>query len=312
MNLRQLKAFQEVMLTGSVTKAARNIGRTQPAVSSLITGLEESIGYDLFERRAGRLHPVPEAHFLLEGASKILSDVRSLQHTMQSVGALDSGQLRISCLPVFSDRLMPDLISRFVENRSGVTVSMVSEKSSEVYKSLASQQFEIGLAEAAPDSQLVETDEVELECVCAVSVNDPLAQRDVITPKELHGRAMTSYIPRHFLRQRLNDVFKDAGCEFNVRFEIQNAASQYVFVEAGQAIAIMSPISARNYLSSHAQNSRIAFIRFQPSVAYRIAIIRPAHRPLSRVAQAFAELLKQEIGMLGSGSQDDVAGALTR
>jgi DNA-binding transcriptional LysR family regulator len=30
MNLRQLRAFQEVMLTGSMTEAARNMGRTQP------------------------------------------------------------------------------------------------------------------------------------------------------------------------------------------------------------------------------------------------------------------------------------------
>ncbi len=53
MNLRQLQAFKEVMLTGSVTEAARNIGRTQPAISTLIAGLESSVGYDLFERRGG-------------------------------------------------------------------------------------------------------------------------------------------------------------------------------------------------------------------------------------------------------------------
>ncbi len=61
MNLRQIQAFQEVMLTGSVTEAARNMRRTQPAISSLIAGLEKSVGYKLFERRRGRLHPVPEA-----------------------------------------------------------------------------------------------------------------------------------------------------------------------------------------------------------------------------------------------------------
>ena len=48
MNLRQLEAFQEVMLTGSVSEAARNIGRTQPAVSTMISGLEQTVGYELF------------------------------------------------------------------------------------------------------------------------------------------------------------------------------------------------------------------------------------------------------------------------
>ncbi|MBE9476730.1 MAG: LysR family transcriptional regulator, partial [Proteobacteria bacterium] len=272
------------MITGSVTKAARNIGRTQPAISALIAGLEGSIGYALFERRAGRLHPVPEAHFLLEETSSILKQINMLDNTMQSMGALEIGQLRISCLPVFADRLMPELISKFIKGHDGVRVSMVSERSNEVYSSLASQQFEIGLAEVAPKSPLVETDEMTLECVCAVPSNDPLALKPVITPADLDGRAMASFVPQHQVRQRLHDVFKNAVCDFNVRFEMQNATSQYVFIEEGQACAIMSPISARNYLSTHLENSKIAFIPFAPRIPYEIAIIRPAHRPLSLLA----------------------------
>ena len=61
MNLKQLKAFRAVMVTGSVSEAARSLFRTQPTVSALIAGLEAEIGYPLFERRSRRLHPVPEA-----------------------------------------------------------------------------------------------------------------------------------------------------------------------------------------------------------------------------------------------------------
>lgn len=295
MNLRQLKAFQEVMLTGSVSKAARNIGRTQPAISSLITGLESTIGYKLFERRAGRLHPVPEAHFLLENASNILKQVNNLNHTMQSVGTLETGQLRISCLPVFADRLMPELLANFVKDRDHVTVSLISERSNEVYSRLASQQFEIGLAEVAPQSPLVDTYEIEMDCVCAVPSANPLARKSVITPADLDGQAMTSFVPQHFVRQQVARVFEQAGCDFNVRFEIQNAASQYVFIEEGLACGVMSPISAQNYLATRGDMGRITFIPFLPRVPYKIAIIQPAHRPLSRLAQAFSDLLKDEI-----------------
>ena len=110
MNLRQLRAFQEVMLTGSMTEAARNMGRTQPAVSALIAALEGTVGYQLFERRGGRLHPVPEANFLLTEAHSILDRVGSLRETMQGVGALHAGHLRIACMPVYAENLMPRLI----------------------------------------------------------------------------------------------------------------------------------------------------------------------------------------------------------
>ena len=66
MNLKQMTAFREVVLTGSVSEAARNLNRTQPSVSHMIATLEDSLGLKLFVRRNGRLHPVPEAMYLLE------------------------------------------------------------------------------------------------------------------------------------------------------------------------------------------------------------------------------------------------------
>ena len=84
MKLNQLTAFREVMLTGSVSDSARNLGRTQPSISSQIHSLEQDIGMLLFERRGGRLHPVPEARYLLEEADTILQKLASVQRNMES------------------------------------------------------------------------------------------------------------------------------------------------------------------------------------------------------------------------------------
>jgi len=294
MNLRQLQAFQEVMITGSVTEAARNMGRTQPAVSSLIAGLEKSVGYDLFERRGGRLHPVPEADFLLTEAGSILDRLGGLRETMQGVGALEVGHLRIACMPVYAEIMMPRLISRFVKTRDDVTISLVSQSSERVYERLASQRFDLGFAEVATVSPLVNADEVAMDCVCAISASDPLAKKKVITPHDLNGRAMASFLPRHFIRRRLHEVFEADGKELYVRFEVQNAASQYVFVEEGLACAVMSPLSAQNYRLTRSSRDRITFVSFRPQVPYHIAVLTPAHKPLSRLARAFASLLKKE------------------
>ena len=83
MNFKQLNAFREVMLTGSVSEAARNLYRTQPAISSLIAGLEDDIGFKLFERRGGRLHPVPEAHYLFEEAGEIIGRLDVAEQTIK-------------------------------------------------------------------------------------------------------------------------------------------------------------------------------------------------------------------------------------
>ena len=59
LSIKQLEAFREVMRTGSISEAARILNRTQPAVSSLISNLEEELGVSLFERQRGRLIRTP-------------------------------------------------------------------------------------------------------------------------------------------------------------------------------------------------------------------------------------------------------------
>ena len=57
MDFKQLIAFRAVFDNGSVTQAAKILGLTQPAVSTQLARLEEAVGFDLFERVAGRLRP---------------------------------------------------------------------------------------------------------------------------------------------------------------------------------------------------------------------------------------------------------------
>jgi len=71
-SFRQLQAFREVMRSGSVTDAARILGRTQPAVSALIANLEAELELTLFRRQRGRMEPTPEALFFADEAEAIL------------------------------------------------------------------------------------------------------------------------------------------------------------------------------------------------------------------------------------------------
>ena len=61
-----LMVIREVINTGSISKAALALGRSQPALSLVIGDAETKIGYKLFERMNGRLQPEPESKFLLE------------------------------------------------------------------------------------------------------------------------------------------------------------------------------------------------------------------------------------------------------
>ena len=55
MNSKQLTVFHEVMRCGSFSEAARNLNRTQPAISAMVANLEQELGYKLFIQ-IGRAH----------------------------------------------------------------------------------------------------------------------------------------------------------------------------------------------------------------------------------------------------------------
>ncbi|MFT5114726.1 MAG: DNA-binding transcriptional LysR family regulator [Parasphingorhabdus sp.] len=75
MDLKHLRAFREVVNTGSVSEAARRLHRSQPAISAVIANLENELGIQLFIRQGMRLTPAPEAYFLLHEADAILQRV---------------------------------------------------------------------------------------------------------------------------------------------------------------------------------------------------------------------------------------------
>ncbi|MFM9901533.1 MAG: LysR family transcriptional regulator, partial [Polaromonas sp.] len=51
MRLRHIEVFNAVMLTGSVSGAARLVNVTQPAVSRTLQHAELQLGFALFQRR---------------------------------------------------------------------------------------------------------------------------------------------------------------------------------------------------------------------------------------------------------------------
>ena len=71
MNLRQLEAFRATIRCGSVTAAAREMNLSQPSVSRLLAGLEESAGFPLFARAGRGLEPTEEGLTFLEGVESM-------------------------------------------------------------------------------------------------------------------------------------------------------------------------------------------------------------------------------------------------
>lgn len=301
-NLRQLLAFREVMLTGSVSQAARNLLRTQPAISAQIAGLEDEVGMKLFRRRDGRLFPVPEAHYLLEEANAIIDRLNSVERTMRGIRDLERGTLQVVSMPGPSAFLLPDLIAKFVRRRDQVKVSLIARSSIQVQQLIAVQQYDVGLADVgfavAGGSPLVDQDILQLQCLCALPANDELASNEVVTAKDLSGKPMATLYEDHPNCIRTRAAFAEMDAVFNPRFEAQYFIPLFTYVERGLAYAIVDPMSVRSYSLYKEENPAIVFRPFEPAVYLVSSIMVPSQKPASNLARAFIAELRSELRRL--------------
>ncbi|ARU90714.1 LysR family transcriptional regulator [Pseudomonas sp. M30-35] len=297
MNLRQMEAFRTIMLTGSVSEAAKRLFKTQPAVSMMIAGLEKEIGFKLFERRKRRLYPTPEAKYLYTEVEGIFSRITDVSQTIQDIQNSQHGFLRIGCMPGPSYSFMPDLIADFLDEHPQVQVSMQTRTSEGVREWTASSQYDLALAEISGPAASIETELFDLECVCALPAKHPLAKMEVITPQLLDNEHMILLYADHISAHTLNSLFVAANCRLNVRLRTRFFFPALRFVERGLGICVIDPITEAGYRATCAQE-KIVFRSFRPLVSFRVGIIYPEHTAKSKMTITFAEHLRRRLSNL--------------
>jgi DNA-binding transcriptional LysR family regulator len=113
MSLRQLEIFRAVMITGSISEAARMLSIAQPSVSRILQLTEDKLGFLLFERLRGRLFPTPEAKRLFKEVETAYAGVQRVDDLARSMVEGRTGKLNIVCSPSLSVYLVPRAIARF-------------------------------------------------------------------------------------------------------------------------------------------------------------------------------------------------------
>ncbi|MEM7633940.1 MAG: LysR family transcriptional regulator [Pseudomonadota bacterium] len=312
-----MRAFHDVMLTGSISQTARNLNRTQPSISATIANLETSLGMKLFDRKGGRLHAVPEARYLFEECGELLKRVEAITQNMRRIRALESGELRIASMPGPSVFLLPDIVAKYAKDKSDIKTTLVSRSTEAVIQLLAAQQYDIGICDNHPnlsrESGLIESELVRFSCLCAVPAQSPLASEKTITIDHLDAAPIGILMDEHPVSIQLQDAFASAGLSMNVAFATQYFIPLLTYVENGLACAVVDPVTAQSYrLYRSGQTAGVVFKPFHPEIVFELAILRPNHRPVSLLARDFVDTLISHFRTMADGQATNSDSAVNR
>ena len=150
-----LRTFVTIVDAGGFTQAAKQVHRTQSAVSMQVRRLEETLDRVLFERDGRGVRLAPDGEALLGYARRLLK-----LHD-EAVAALTRpdlfGLVRIGTPDDYVDRFLPEILARFARAFPRVQVEVNCEPSVNLRRMLAEDRLDLALITCRPG---METGEV--------------------------------------------------------------------------------------------------------------------------------------------------------
>lgn len=286
MNAKQLSAFRAVMLTGSISEASQMLYVSQPAVSRLIKDLEQSLGFELFDRRNSRVYPTPSAHAFFREVERHFIGIDTLAQSAEKIRMMKRGRLRIATAPVFGFSEMPSIISRFLAGRDEVAASFVSDTSVEVANMVGAQQFDLGIVMLPVDSSEISLGACfQTDCQCIAWPGHRFEQQVNVEAEDLHGEPFVAIGEQNTItRFRIDMALRDLQIRPETRIETPFFINAQSFVQERLGVSIVDPFTAYRY---QAQGGIAR--PFKPSVPLYFGFITPLNHPPTGLVAEFID-----------------------
>src|SRR5690242_18303344 len=155
LDIDQLRTFIAISDTGSFTKAAEVVNKTQSAVSMQMKRLEERLERPIFARdgRASKL--TEDGQRLLDYARRI---VKLNVETLAAFSDAElSGRVRLGVPDDYADRYLPEIMARFSRAYPSVELSVMCEPSPNLIERIESDEVDIAIITATETQKATET-----------------------------------------------------------------------------------------------------------------------------------------------------------
>ena len=295
MRLRHIEVFNAVMLTGSVSAAARMINVTQPAVSRTLQHAEIQLGFQLFQRVGGRLRPTAEAQTLYPHIERLFAQLDEVQRLSASLKAgRGKGELRVLTVLALSYEVFPRAMRLFREKHPSVRVHHEALHSPQIISSLVLQEADVGYVfSAVSHPALVQEQLADRHVVCVVP-KGLLTARHVkagtITLAQLSKLPVIALDGQDPLGLLLAHTVRDSGAGLKEVMTVQTYHVALALAHHGVGVAMVESCTAAS-----ADPAKVDVLKLEPTVPTTVRMLRPTARPNSLTTPAFTRCMQQAL-----------------
>lgn len=299
MRLRHIEVFNAVMLTGSVSAAARLINVTQPAVSRTLQHAEIQLGFALFQRVRGRLTPTAEAQTLYPHIERLFAQLDEVQRLAASLksGRISQGQLRVLTVLALSYEVFPRAMHLFRQKYPEVAVIHQALHSPQIVSSLVLQEADVGYVFSAISHPALAQEQIgerQVMCIVPKGLLGPRQSRGAkVTIAQLAGLPLIALDSRDPLGVTLAHVLREHDPGVKPVITVQTYHVALALAHHGVGVAMVEGCTAAS-----ADRSKVDVLALEPAIPVTVKTLRPTARPHSLVTRAFTRCMAQALQQL--------------
>ncbi len=239
MTLDQLRYFQAVCKYGSISQAAEFMCISQPSISCAIKKLEQEFGTLLFLRENKRLILTEEGLQFSRLADNLLENAEQAQTIMKS---LSNGKvLNLGVPPMLGSYILPALYGDLMQQYPDLKINIVEGDGNGLMRLLDESKINMAfLPHVAPfDKNYKAQPLVDLDNVCCMRKDHPLAKCKSIQLDALQTQPLVLFRNSFFQTQRINERFKQLGIEPNVLLHTTQVSTVLNLTASGLVVGFL-------------------------------------------------------------------------
>lgn len=295
LSFRQLQVFHSVYQHLSYSRAAEQLGLTQPAVSSQIRQLEQALGQPVFEYVGKQLYITAAGERLEQVTRNMFADLERLQMELAEMQGQVRGELRLAAVST-AQYVVPYLLKGFLEQYPQIDVRLEIVNRARATQRLTENRDDLIIMGMPPESgALRSTPFLNNVMVPVVRTDNPLLQLDTVDPQTFLDANLLIREPGSGTRKALEQWCHQKRLTLSPYMQMGSNAAIKHGVLAGLGVAVLPRLSIKTEL----QLGELACLELEGFPLLRSwCTVHPAAKHPTPVMRAFLDYVQQQMGQL--------------
>lgn len=251
MNLHHLRAFAAVAAAGNVTRAARALHTSQPAVSKQLAELELSLGTTLLDRLPRGVRLTEAGEVLLGHAERIFAAERAAEADLAELSGLMRGRLSVGASTTIGSYLLPSVFGAFNRGHPQVKLELEIANTAIIQSLVIDDRIDLGFIEGFVASEQLEVEVVHHDEMVAIASTDHfLLKRAKVSCRDLARVPFISRERGSGTRDVIEAALRGRGVEIEPVMALGSTEAVKKAVASGLGVAIVSRLTVEHELAA--------------------------------------------------------------